>query len=119
MENNKYEINGIEQELLKINKTLGEGFMDDSNVENQLRRLNDILEVTTKPIIYDAGTGGQNEHFKFTVRTLERLGVSAVIIDDKTGLNKNYSLGMDVQQHQYTIENFCKKFQTGEVQKKN
>jgi len=45
MENNKYEINGIEQELLKINKTLGEGFMDVSNVENQLRRLNDILEV--------------------------------------------------------------------------
>ena len=45
MENNKYEINGIEQELLKINKTLGEGFDDISNVENQLRRLNDILEV--------------------------------------------------------------------------
>ena len=61
------------------------------------------------PIIYDADTGGQIEHFKFTVRTLERLGVSAVIIEDKTGLKKNSLFGNEVLQTQDTIENFCNK----------
>ena len=75
--------------------------------------LNDILEVTTKPIIYDADTGGKIEHFKFTVRTLERLGVSAVVIEDKIGLKKNSLLGNDVVQHQDTIEHFQKKIKAG------
>ena len=55
---------------------------------SRLNTLNDILEVTTKPVIYDADTGGKIEHFNFTVRSLERMGVSAVIIEDKTGLKK-------------------------------
>ena len=59
------------------------------NLEKRISSLNEILEVTTKPIIYDADTGGMKEHFQFTVRTLERLGVSAVIIEDKIGLKKN------------------------------
>jgi len=59
------------------------------DVTSRLHGLNDILEVTTKPIIYDGDTGGIAEHFVFTVRTLERLGVSAVIIEDKVGLKKN------------------------------
>ena len=63
------------------------------DVSSRMSTLGEILEVTTKPIIYDADTGGQVEHFKFTVRTLERLGVSAAIIEDKTGL-KNSLLGM-------------------------
>ena len=46
----------------------------------------EILEVTTKPIIYDGDNGGPQEHFIFTVKTLERLGVSAIIIEDKVGL---------------------------------
>ena len=71
--------------------------------------MNEILEVTTKPIIYDADTGGQIEHFEFTVKTLERLGVSAVIIEDKTGLKKNSLFGNEVPQTQDTIENFCSK----------
>ena len=53
-----------------------------------MQTINEILEVTTKPIIYDADTGGKIEHFVFTVKTLERLGVSAVIIEDKIGLKK-------------------------------
>jgi phosphoenolpyruvate phosphomutase len=75
--------------------------------------LHDVLEVTTKPIIYDADTGGIVEHFIFTVRTLERLGVSAIIIEDKTGLKKNSLFGNDVSQSQETIENFCTKIRAG------
>ena len=75
--------------------------------------MSEIIEVTTKPIIYDADTGGQIEHFKFTVRNLERLGVSAAIIEDKTGLKKKLSFGNDVQQTQDTIENFCAKIKEG------
>mgnify|MGYP003308793826 CR=1 FL=1 len=55
----------------------------------RINTLNEILEVTTKPIIYDGDTGGKTEHFQFTVRTLERLGISAIIIEDKEGLKKN------------------------------
>jgi len=83
------------------------------DVTSRLHSLNDILEVTTKPIIYDGDTGGIPEHFLFTVRTLERLGVSAIIIEDKTGLKKNSLFGTDVSQTQDSIENFCKKIKTG------
>lgn len=83
------------------------------DVSARMTTLNEVLEVTTKPIIYDADTGGQTEHFKFTVKTLERLGVSAVIIEDKTGLKKNSLFGNDVPQTQDSIENFCEKIKAG------
>lgn len=79
----------------------------------RLQTVNDVLEVSTKPIIYDGDTGGQIEHFIYTVRTLERMGVSAIIIEDKTGLKKNSLLGNDVLQTQDTIENFCEKIKAG------
>ena len=79
------------------------------DVSSRMSTLSEVIEVTTKPIIYDADTGGQVEHFKFTVRTLERLGVSAVIIEDKTGLKKNSLFGNEVPQSQDSIENFCDK----------
>jgi phosphoenolpyruvate mutase len=87
----------------------------DIDVSSRMATLNDIIEVTTKPIIYDADTGGQIEHFKFTVKTLERLGVSAAIIEDKTGLKKNSLFGNDVAQMQDTIENFCEKIVAGKA----
>jgi phosphoenolpyruvate mutase len=80
---------------------------------SRLNTINDILEVTTKPIILDGDTGGQIEHFIFTVKTLERLGVSAVIIEDKVGLKKNSLFGTDVPQTQDSIENFTKKIAAG------
>lgn len=83
------------------------------DVSARMTTLNEVLEVTTKPIIYDADTGGQTEHFKFTVKTLERLGVSAVIIEDKTGLKKNSLFGNEVAQTQDNIENFCEKIKAG------
>lgn len=79
----------------------------------RLQILSDVLEVTTKPIIYDGDTGGQADHFVFTVRTLERLGVSAVIVEDKVGLKNNSLLGMSVMQAQDTIENFSRKIKMG------
>ncbi|MDC0392735.1 phosphoenolpyruvate mutase [Gammaproteobacteria bacterium] len=85
------------------------------DVSSRMSTLNEIIEVTTKPIIYDADTGGQIEHFKFTVKTLERLGVSAVIIEDKTGLKKNSLFGTEVPQTQDTIENFCDKISSAKA----
>lgn len=83
------------------------------DVTSRMNTLNDIIEVTTKPIIYDADTGGKNEHFAFTVKTLERLGVSAAIIEDKIGLKKNSLFGTEVSQKQDSIDGFCEKIQVG------
>lgn len=83
------------------------------DMSSRLRTIDDILEVTTKPIILDGDTGGLTEHFVYTVRTLERMGVSAVIIEDKTGLKKNSLFGTEVQQTQDSIENFSAKIKAG------
>ena len=83
------------------------------DVTARITTLNEVLEVTTKPIVYDGDTGGKPEHFVFTVKTLERLGISAVIIEDKIGLKKNSLFGTDVEQIQDSIENFCQKIQIG------
>ena len=71
------------------------------------------MEVTTKPIIFDGDTGGLTEHFVYTVKTLERMGVSMVIIEDKTGLKKNSLFGTEVEQTQDSIPNFCEKIKAG------
>lgn len=83
------------------------------DMTSRLRTINDILEVTTKPIILDGDTGGLTEHFVYNVRTLERMGVSAVIIEDKTGLKKNSLFGTEVEQSQDSIENFSAKISAG------
>ena len=85
----------------------------DIELIDRYSTLNDVLEVTTKPIILDGDTGGKPEHFAFTVKTLERLGVSAVIIEDKVGLKKNSLFGTDVKQTQDSIEGFSKKIKIG------
>lgn len=79
------------------------------DMTSRFRTIEDITEVTTKPIIFDGDTGGKTEHFAYTVRTLERLGVSMVIIEDKTGLKKNSLFGTEVKQTQDSIENFSEK----------
>ncbi len=83
------------------------------DMTSRLRTINDIMEVTTKPIILDGDTGGLTEHFVYNVRTLERMGVSAVIIEDKTGLKKNSLFGTEVEQTQDSIENFSEKIAAG------
>lgn len=81
----------------------------------RLRTIDDVMDVTTKPIILDGDTGGLIEHFVYNVRTLERMGVSAVIIEDKVGLKKNSLFGTDASQQQDTIEGFCNKIAAGKA----
>ncbi len=83
------------------------------DMTSRFRTIDDVMEVTTKPIIFDGDTGGLIEHFVYNVRSLERMGVSAVIIEDKTGLKKNSLFGNDVVQTQDTIDHFCKKIKAG------
>jgi len=116
IEHTKVEVNGDFREFdgmwgssLTDSTAKGKPDIEAVDVSSRMSTLSEVLEVTTKPIIYDADTGGQIEHFKFTVKTLERLGVSAVIIEDKTGLKKNSLFGNEVPQTQDSIENFCDK----------
>ena len=83
------------------------------DMTSRFRTIEDITEVTTKPIIFDGDTGGLTEHFVYTVRSLERMGVSAVIIEDKKGLKKNSLFGTEVKQTQCTIEEFSEKISAG------
>lgn len=83
------------------------------DMTSRFRTIDDICEVTTKPIIFDGDTGGLTEHFVYTVRSLERMGVSMVIIEDKTGLKKNSLFGTEVQQTQASIPDFCEKIRAG------
>ena len=88
------------------------------DMTSRFRTIDDIMEVTTKPIIFDGDTGGLTEHFVYTVRSLERMGVSMVIIEDKTGLKKNSLFGNEVVQTQDSIENFCQKIAAGKAAQK-
>ena len=83
------------------------------DMTSRFRTIEDVMEVTTKPIIFDGDTGGLTEHFVYNVRSLERMGVSAVIIEDKTGLKKNSLFGTEIKQTQDSIENFCLKIAAG------
>lgn len=88
------------------------------DMTSRFRTIDDIMEVTTKPIIFDGDTGGLTEHFTYTVRSLERMGVSMVIIEDKTGLKKNSLFGSEVKQTQDSIENFSAKIAAGKQAQK-
>lgn len=112
--NNKTEeFDGMWASSLTDSTSKGKPDIEAVDLTTRLHGLNDALECTTKPVIYDGDTGGKIEHFVFTVRTLERLGVSAVIIEDKVGLKKNSLFGTDAIQMQDTIEGFCEKIRTG------
>jgi len=107
------EFDGMWASSLTESTAKGKPDIEAVDVTARTQTLHDILEVTSKPIVYDADTGGKPEHFQFTVRTLERLGVSAAVIEDKIGLKKNSLFGNDVPQFQDSIENFCEKIQAG------
>lgn len=89
------------------------------DMTSRFRTVDDITEVTTKPIIFDGGTGGLAEHFVYTVRTLEKMGVSAVIIEDKKGLKENSLFGTEVEQTQDSVENFSAKIAAGKKAQKS
>ncbi len=109
----KLEFDGMWASSLTDATARGKPDIEVVGIASRLNTINDVLEVTTKPIIYDGDTGGQPEHFVFAVKTLERLGISAVIIEDKTGLKKNSLFGTEVDQFQESIDEFCHKIQMG------
>lgn len=107
------EFDGMWSSSLTDSTSKGKPDIEAVDLTTRLHAINDMLECTTKPMIYDGDTGGKPEHFVFAVRTLERLGISAIIIEDKTGLKKNSLFGTDVKQEQDTIEEFCYKIASG------
>lgn len=120
VENLKIELDGAVREFdcmwsssLTDSTAKGKPDIEAVDMTSRMASVDSIFEVTTKPLIFDADTGGRSEHFEFTVKSLERLGVSAVIIEDKIGLKKNSLLGTEVPQTQDSIENFCNKIRAG------
>jgi len=109
----KIEFDGMWSSSLTDSTSRGKPDIEAVDITTRLHSLNDSLECSTKPFIYDGDTGGRIEHFVFTVRTLERLGISAIIIEDKIGLKKNSLFGTDVAQTQDSIEHFSQKIISG------
>ena len=107
------EFDGIWLSSLTVSTSKGKPDTEVVDFSSRFQTIEEILEVTTKPIIVDGDTGGKIEHFRFRVRTLERLGVSAVIIEDKIGVKRNSLFGTEVFQEQDTIGNFCEKINEG------
>ena len=109
----KREFDGLWLSSLTVSTSMGKPDTEVVDFSSRFQIIEEIMEVTTKPIIVDGDTGGKIEHFRFKVRTLERLGVSAVIIEDKIGVKRNSLFGTEVFQEQDTIENFCEKIKEG------
>ncbi len=107
------EFHGLWASSLTDSTVRGKPDTEVVDFSSRFSTIEEIMEVTTKPIIVDGDTGGPIEHFKYRVRTLERLGVSAVIIEDKTGLKRNSLFGTDVSQKQEDVEIFCEKIRKG------
>lgn len=108
-----HQFDGMWSSSLTDSTSKGKPDIEAVDLTTRMQSLTDILECTTKPIIYDGDTGGIPEHFVFTVRTLERNGVSAVIIEDKKGLKKNSLFGTEAKQVLATEEEFCEKISAG------
>src|SRR5262245_41309223 len=107
------EYDGFWSSSLTDSTLKGKPDIETIDIKGRLTNINDIFEVTTKPMIVDGNTGGKIEHFELDVRSIELTGVSAVVIEDKTGLKKNSLLGTEVYQEQETVSAFCEKIKRG------
>ncbi len=107
------QFDGFWSSSLTDSTEMGKPDIEALDISSRLSNINNIFEVTTKPLIMDLDTGGKPEHFEINVRSIERLGISAVIIEDKTGLKKNSLLGTDVTQTQEDTNLFCEKIRAG------
>ncbi|MCC5943273.1 MAG: phosphoenolpyruvate mutase [Balneolaceae bacterium] len=113
VEGKKRQFHGFWSSSLTDSTARGKPDIEALEINSRLTNINEIFDVTTKPMIMDADTGGKIEHFELNVRSMERLGISAAIIEDKTGLKKNSLFGTEVKQTQDSIENFCEKIKVG------
>lgn len=109
------EFDGMWSSSLTDSTARGKPDIEAVGISDRLIGVNELFEVTTKPLVFDGDTGGKPAHFSFTVRSLERLGVSAVIIEDKEGLKHNSLFGNDVAQTQAPIEDFCHRLRVGKL----
>ncbi|MAJ86251.1 MAG: phosphoenolpyruvate mutase [Candidatus Pelagibacter sp.] len=116
IENTKYKKNKNDKEYdgmwsSSLTESLMRGKPDNQSVElsTRITALNELLDITTKPIIFDADNGGRIEHLSYRINTLERQGVSAIVIEDKIGLKKNSLFKNQKNAQQDSIKNFCKK----------
>jgi phosphoenolpyruvate phosphomutase len=109
----KFEFDGIWESSFTDSTAKGKPDTELVDFSSRFSTIEEILEVTTKPIIVDGDTGGKIEHFKFRVKTLERLGVSAIIIEDKIGDKRNSLFGTTIPQEQDSLNNFSQKIHEG------
>ena len=107
------QFDGFWSSSLTDSTSMGKPDIEALEINSRLENINKIFDVTTKPLIMDADTGGKLEHFELNVKSMERLGISATIIEDKTGLKKNSLFGNDVEQNQEEINVFCDKIKAG------
>jgi len=107
------EFDGMWASSLTDSVSKGKPDIELVDLTSRMHTIDNIFEVTTKPMIVDGDSGGLTEHFVYTVKTLERMGVSAVIIEDKVGPKRNSLFGTEVKQQQDTIENFSNKISQG------
>ena len=108
----RVEFDGFWSSSLTDSTSMGLPDIEVLDFSRRINNINSIFDVTTKPMIYDADTGGKEEHLAININSLQRIGVSAVIIEDKKGLKKNSLLGNDVMQSQDDIESFSSKIKT-------
>jgi len=113
------EFDGFWSSSLTASTAKGKPDIEVVDTKERLALVQETLAVTTKPMIYDADTGGLAEIFSHTVRSLEDLGVSAAIIEDKTGLKQNSLFGTDRTQVLEDIDTFCDKIKAGQAAKRN
>ena len=106
------EFDGFWSSSLTDSTSMGLPDIEVLDFSRRINNINSIFDVTTKPMIYDADTGGIDEHLAININSLQRIGVSAVIIEDKKGLKKNSLLGNDVAQSQDNIDSFSRKIKT-------
>ena len=108
--NNEFrEFDGFWSSSLTDSTQMGKPDIEALDISKRLENINNIFDVTTKPLIMDADTGGKIEHFNLNIKSMERLGISAVIIEDKKGLKKNSLLGNEVEQTQEDMDSFSEK----------
>lgn len=113
------EFDGFWSSSLTDSTEMGKPDIEALDLSSRLGNINNVFEVTTKPLIMDLDTGGRLEHFAINIRTIERLGASAIIIEDKTGLKKNSLFGTEVPQTQEDVRAFCDKIIAGRERKTN
>lgn len=107
------EFDGFWSSSLTDSTEMGKPDTESLDLSARFSNVNNIFDVTTKPLLFDADTGGLKEHFQLNIKTMERLGISGVIIEDKTGLKKNSLFGNDVAQSQDDVDSFCEKIRMG------